>query len=914
MDQQNFYYGKHSAELNYQTTFGNSGSEYQQSTGVGEHPSLHHSTGLNFNSSSTVADATAAPNNACSDLSNVPTTVANLTRSTNNNLTANPSTNEYNAGYSRYYSYISDNTVQNVSSSSSSSSSNPSDCNNTVYGSAFSSKTYENSTNSAHVPVIAVTSNSSHTRNYHSNLNYGSYSADYNHKTLGQNYHTAGSIMPSPTGQNRSALNASTAFTPMDHGKSRMNSNNANDSSKTSGKTSVIKPLNAYNASASANTPINYTKFVQPYAIYANNNKTVSTLEKSPSSTNRGMYLNSSTNHKNAELYCPEPISAARYSNSAYAINVSTPGTGHTNSHYLTANSYPLNYGHTHYLAQHQNTVTHHTRNFLPSSAYQTSLDESVASNYYQRQNGLVVRPTPSSTYKQGQIAYQNPYNYGRNNITATGVSANHSNNSHATTLPKPQTQKSLDESYSSGSLTLDFDSAYDRRNLRPYNTMYGSNYMDPTGFDEYTQYPGFPSAHSTSMPFYSPKASSKHLLYNHNPGLNVYNNNAAAAAAHAQLPSQTSQSVSTSSSSVATTTTTTIVQQPVPINPSSSQLISSNYDATSMHANSILPSQLFNNNNKEFCQSSNPYHHQQNPYTSQILLSRLQNGSYYPNQTAHLAMHSNDMHIIPDKMSAEKSALQTSSTKYIPVIDLEEQINSSKISKVSGMLSSNATLHHRVNEFGQKVPVLNVHDNQRQRKDSGSSQNTIESNKSTYGYNSESSYSNDCYRMQYQWKKTTPPSLSSTATVSPTASSSSSATTPHMHPKKQSIRDYLSTWNEDEDGEIDATSKKPSNNQNMYLASREPPHLVNNKMTRTDKSNRINENVPVIVQPMLQSPHNLYSALTYPGVPIPNAPAKIQVDISIDNDSQNLPDIIVDIPKPKEAGEGECFERANGK
>ncbi|XP_031619366.1 uncharacterized protein LOC116338335 [Contarinia nasturtii] len=900
MDQQNFYYGKHNAgSLNYQTAFGNSGSEYQ-ATDIGEHTSLHHSTSLNFNSSST------ATNNVCSDLSNTPSTVANLSRSTNNNLTANPSTNEYNAGsYSRFYSYISDNTVQNVSSASS----NTSDCNNTKHVSAFSSKSYENTTNSAHVPVIAVTSNSSHARAYHSNINYGSYSADY-HKTLNQNY-PSGSIIPSPTAQNRTSLNSATAFTPVEHivqPTVKRVSNNVNNNGKISAKTSVIKPVNAYNATASvsSNSPINYAKYVQPYPIYANNNKTVSTLEKSPSSANRGMYLNSSTNHKNTELYCPEPISAARYSNPAYAINVSTPGSGHTNSHYLSANSYPLNYGHhPHYLTQHQNSVSHH-RNFLPTPAYQASLDESVASNYLNRQN--VVRPTPSNTYKQGQITYQNPYSYARGNIVnaASGVSTNHSNNNHPT-LPKPQTQNPLEDSYS---LAHDFDNAYDRRNFRQYNSMYSSNYIDSTGFEEYTQY-SFPSAHSSSVPFYSPKASSKQLLYNHNPGLNVYNNNATA---HVQLTSQTSQSVSTSD--VATTSTTTVVQQPVPINPSSSQLISSNYDATSMHGNSILPSSLFNNNNKELCQPSNQYHHQQSPYTSQILYSRLQNGNYYPsmksNQSAHLGMHSNDVHIVQDKVCSEKP-LQAQPNKY-SVIDLEEQINSSKISKVSGTMLSNSTLHHRVNEFGQKIPVVHIQGDQRQPKDNGSSQNAIESNKNSYVYNSESSYNTDCYRLQYQWKK----SVSSSSSTATSTSSSLSSTTTHMHPKKQSIRDYLSTWNEDEDGEIDATSKKASNNQNLYLAAREPPHLINSMM-RLEKSNRINENVPVIVQPVLQPPHsNLYSsmAIPCPGVSILNnastVPPKFQVGICIDNESQNLPDIIVDIPKPKGDDEAESFERAN--
>lgn len=954
MDQQNYYYGKHNiGSLNYhQSVFGNSGSEYQ-ATGYSEHPPLHHSTGLNFtnqNSSTTTSNhtntntnsSTATNNSTCGHLSNT-ASAANLSRSANNNLSANTPTNEYNAvSYSRLYSYIPDNTVQNVSSAPTNT---QSDCNNITYGSAFNSKSsYETTTNSAHVPVIAVTSNNSHTRGYHhSNISYGSYqNADYSlHKTLSQNYPASGSMGgPASSTQNRPALNASTAFAPMEHhvqqpsAKSRTNTV---PDGKTSAKTSVIKPLNAYNtatpASAAGSTPINYTKY--PVPVYpANNNKTASNLEKSPSTVNRGMYAT----NKNADVYCPEPISAARYPNHGYAINATTPATGHTNSHYLAAaaNTYPLNYGH-HYLTQHQNSVPHHSRNLLSASAYhQASLDES---NYFNRQNGLVVRPTPN-TYKQPQLQYPNTYSYGRSNVisSASGASANHSSNSHST-LPKPQSQKPVDDSYNP--LALDFDSTYERRNsFRSYSSMYGSTYIDPTGYDDYPQYSGFAPTNSVAVPnFYSPKPSSKHLLYNHNSGLNVYNNNAAAAAA-SHPPSLTQQTSSqsvvptTTSSSVPTTSMSTVVQQPVPINPSSSQLISSNYDATSLHAHPILPPSLFNNNNKEYC-ATNQY--QQNPYASQILYSTLQNGGYYhpkSNQSPLFPAHSNEVHSVGhDKGSAEKTTMPPQQQQHhhhhhgkYNVIDLEEQINSSKISKVAGgPVVPNPKHHARVNNYAAKMPVINVQDGLRQRK-SGSSQIPIESNRNAYNYNSNtlSVYpASNFYQTQQQWQKT----VSQNVTM-PTASTS---ITTHLHPKKQSLRDFLSTWNEDEEEEVDATSKKSPSNSHSHLSSKgAPPHLANSKPMRPDKSNKLNENVPVIVQPIHPIAHNPMHAShlqpgrlppppTYPGLPIPNAaiiPPKIHIGVTVDNGSQNLPDIIIDIEKTKPAdeGEGSSFERTNGK
>lgn len=918
MDQQNYFYGKHNpiGPLNYQAVFANSSSDYQTSS-FNDPSSLHHTTGISFNS------GTNGTNNVCSDLSN--STAANLSRSASNNLSANPSVNEFNTvAYNRlHYPYIPDNAVQNVTSASS----NASDCSNITYGSTFNSKSYESTTNPAHVPVIAVTSNSSQLRGYHSNLNYGSYqNVDYSmHKTLNQNY-SAGAIMSSSSSspsssstQNRTTSSVS-GFTNMsiDQPAVKSRSNNTGDA-KISAKTSVIKPLNAYNTTnpTSGPAPINYTKYPS-YPIYADNNKTVPTLEKSPA-TNRGIYLNSSATHKNSELYCPEPISA-RYSNPGYAINVSAPGTVHTNSHYLTANSYPLNYGH-HHLAQHQNSAPHSARTLIPT-AYQSPLDENVPTNYFNRPNGLVVRPTPNM-YNKSQIPYQNTYaGYGRSNIpnAPSGVNVNHVGGSHST-FQKPQSHKSMDDAYNP--MAIEFDSTYDRRNFRQYGSVYSSNYMESSSFDDYSQYSGFAPTNAGAVPFYPTKATSK-MLYNYNSSLNMYNSGNS----HVPL---TSPSATVSSSSVPTSSTTTTVQQPVPINPSSSQLISSNYDATSLHSHPILPPPLFNSNNKEYC-SSNQY--QQSPYASQILYTTLQNGAYYtsgkpPNQSTILPSNASDAHSLQNKVCTEKTMQPLSFGKY-STIDLEEQINSSKIPKTSGTVILNPKPNQRISDFETKLSVIHAQESQRQRK-SGSSQLAIESNKNAFVY-SDNSYSN-CYhpQQQQQWQKS--------AALASSMAKTTATTTSYVHPKKQNLRDFLSSWNEDEEEEVDQQSKKPSNSHShshSHIPSHihshrhshnhgSQSHIVHSKELRFDKPKRMNENVPVIVQPIIHptaqvQPQNLHSAMvpqTYPGHPLitaPLMPPKIHVGVAVDNGTQNLPDIIIDIEKTKVSGEDECFERANGK
>lgn len=866
MDQQNYYYGKHNiGALNYQAAFGN--AEYYQAasgySGASGSNHTHHTTtpsgigGIGYSSNN---DA----NNSCNDLS----TATNLSRSANNNNsnTTQSSAIEFNAAsYNRLHSYISDNshTAQNHASSSASAVTTTDCSSNITYGGSgssgvnFSSKGYgENTTNSAHVPVIAVTSNNnSHARNYHSN--YPSYHQNVNdysmHKALSQSY--GGPVSASSTSsastvssQNRTATTGYTQNLTMNHvghhqslakiGRST-SSNVPTESSKISAKTSVIKPLNAYNATTTpvtAAAPLNYTKYVPPYPVTGhtytnsntnsnntntnnnnnnNNNKTASTnLEKSPSASvnhHRGIYMNTSSNHhhhhhKNADtVYCPAPISA-RYTNpTGYSIN--SAGTAHSNSNYLTANGYPLNYGH-HHLTQHQSNVTH-ARNLLPTAAaaaaatYQTSLDESVSANYYNRQNGIVVRPTPSP-YKQTQIPYQSAYNYGRSNITGVVSNSNATNqpNGNHYTLAKPQpVQKPVDDSYNS--LTLEFDSAYDRRNFRQYGSVYGSNYIDSTAFDDYSQYSNFAAAAAaaSSSTFYQTKTPSTKILYNYN-----YHNNSSGS--HAT--SSSAASVSTPQASVttaATTATTTVVQQPVPINPSSSQLISSNYDTSSLHP--MLPPPLFNNNSssKEYSTAaSNQY--QQNPYASQILYSTLQNGAYYGAPggksnaiaaAAAVAAAAAATTGVSDVHDAHKtgSGIQKASMPPPPlgkysVIDLEDQINSSKIPKSSGTVILN---HPKLDQrsSGGNANVLDAQHQRHRKIGDSSSQSVIESNRHPYSYGNNNNAYNSCltYQSQQHWQKL---AASSTQTITKPAATvpTTSPATQHLHPKKQSLHTYM--------------------------------------------------------------------------------------------------------------------------
>lgn len=1002
MDQQNYYYGKHNiGTLNYQAAAfaANSGSEYQAASGytTSNHTPLHHTaTGLGFSSNNGSSNGTNS--NSCSDLSN--TTATNLSRSANTNSNSNnsnlnttaPTANEFNAmpAYNRLYSYIPNNgAAQNISSSSAAATSNASDCNNITYGGGsgtFSSKSYENTTNSAHVPVIAVTSNSTNIRNYHPNINYASYhqNVDYsmhNAKALSQNYASSASSTQHRTAAplNSTASGYNTQNVPMDHvgqsaAKAVSRSNSSNNGAgasaapidpKISAKTSVIKPLNAYNTATpvTGTAPINYTKYVPSYSMYTNNNKTVPTLEKSPSTVNRSnIYMNTSSNHKSSDVLHPAPISA-RYTNPGYSINVSAAGSAHSNSNYLTANSYPLNYGH-HHLTQHQSNAAH-ARNVLPSAAaaaaaaaYQTSLDESVSANYYNRQNALVVRPTPSP-YKQNQMpAYPGAY-YGRSNI-ASGPSntsnTNHSNSSNHCTLAKPQVQKPVDDSYNP--LALEFDGAtYDRR-FRQYAPVYGSNYIDPSVFEDYSHYSGFAAANPS---FYPTKAPPK-VLYNYNPALNVYNNSSSHASSSSSSSSATASSASsstaqTSATSLTTTSTTTaVVQQPVPINPSSSQLISSNYDASALHSHHpMIPPPLYNNNNKEYCSStSNQY--QQNSYTSQILYSTLQNGGYYApvksNHAIGLGSTVANAHGLQHKVGGggEKSLQPVPALGKYSVIDLEEQINSSKIPKSSGTVILNPKLdhHHPHHQRIHNAGEMSAQEIQYRHRKSGSSQSVIESNRHPYIYSNDSY---GAYQSHQYWEKL---AQSAPTIQKPAATVPTTPTTTHLHPKKQSLRDFLSSWNEDEEEDHNdhSMSKKlahaaahshglnhgyshnhgPSISHghgfNLSHAHSAQPHLAVAKNARFDPPRKPNENVPVIIHPTPQVPSNHYhhqapivptpyaAGLQVP-VPVPampHAPPKIQVGISVDNGTQNLPDIVIDIEKTKPSGEGESFERANGK
>lgn len=216
-----------------------------------------------------------------------------------------------------------------------------------------------------------------------------------------------------------------------------------------------------------------------------------------------------------------------------------------------------------------------------------------------------------------------------------------------------------------------------------------------------------------------------------------------------------------------------------------------------------------------------------------------------------------------------------------------------------------------RINDVVHKSIAINIPININDYFCFGYSQNAIESNKNAYLYNSNS-YS-DCYQPQPHWQK-------SASSVSATRSS----TTTHLPPKKQNLREFLSSWNEFEEEDVETTERRTSS----QVQNTDEAHASTNKAIRFEKPNKSKESVPVIVQPTPQivqptpqmHPSYLQSALasspysTLPIANVPIVPPKIHDDITVDNGNQNLPDIIIDIEKTKGGGEGECFERTNGK
>lgn len=956
MEDQSYYYPKHNiASLNYQSYSAASNdyaaSAYNESTPQ----SLYHGV-LNSHSSTnqTGNSSTTNTNSHCSGLATA-SNATNYTRTASYNQSN--ATDYSSAAYGRYYqAYAADPTLANTTNLSTTTSSTA-DCNNLSYGTAaYTSKSYDTTTHSSHVPVIAAataaTSNSSQSSNYHPNtINYGSSYAniDYNtQKTLNANYGSAAAAASMLSAQNRAALSSSAAYASNAIDQSMQapakSRGSSTAESKQSGKTSVIKP-NTYNAAAA---PINYTKY-GTYAAYGNP-KTNPSLDKLASSGNGGSSSSRDTynvsNHKSGELYYPEPISA-RYANPGYALNVTTPATAHTNPTYLTSNNYI--YGH--HLAQPQSTVHHGRNSILTANGFQTVLDDPMQASYYNRQNSLVVRPTPN-TYKQCQIPYPNAY-YARNpsgSSSGTGVPS-------AASLSKSQAQKLVSDPTSLG-----LDSSVDRRYMhKQYASMYGANYLNASSnYDDYSQYSGYATPNvNAAASFFPTTTQAQKMMYNYNHSLNAYNTNVNGS--HLSLSSSQGglSSMVPSTTSIPTTTVTTtasIVQQPIPINPNTTPLISSNYDS-SLHA--ILPP-LYKDYGSQYAQGSYPPSH--------ILYQTLQQSANYLS-----SMKSAGVVGPSEKMYADK-------VKDRYGVDLEEQINSSRILKQAAKQSSQGqqvshtsaamstattTTTGAAVSSATAAPIATMptvyggmmsnRDYDIQMKAAGESNATrmrnaaIVNSYDGYGGNGEYYYHRDSRRVHphhMSWpdaRVTSGTTTTVTISITTTTPTTTTAAAPpvYRHRKKQNLREFLSSWNEFEDEDVSEASRNRTVKSNQYnatgtggaQATSSTPNVIH-----FEKRDKHSENT-VVVQPIPQFPQPSQHLIPNPILPpqsyhhhhhnphhhhhshhhqqsLPTASVqplipKITI-VDVDNGTQNLPDVVIDTEKQKSNNGAECFERAN--
>lgn len=941
MDQQSNYYAKHNiASLNYQSPYVPTANDYSTAAYNESTPqSLYHSA-LSSNSTNETASGVSSISNSsghCNTDSSANAANYARTSSTYNH----PNATDYsNATYARYYQqFITDQALaaSNVSTAASSTA----DCSSLSYGSAaaYTTKSYDTTTHSSHVPVIAAaaatassaTGHSSQSGNYHANtINYGSsyQNVDYSaQKALNAGYGNSAAML---SAQNRTAINATGSYASNAIDQSMQSTAKTArtaapaDPAKLSAKTSVIK-------SNTANGPLNYSKY-SAYGAYSNQ-KPATGHEKVAASSGRDAY-NVPSNHKSGEVYCPEAISA-RYANANYALNVSGSATAHTNLTYLSSNNFHLGYGH--HLGQPQSTVHHgRTSNMLPASGYQAALEESMSANYFNRQSNLLVRPTPN-TYKQCQLDYANAYGYGRNVNGSSGTGAA---SASPASMSKSQTQKLMINDPATGYSTL--DTSVDRRYLKQYGAMYGQNYLNASNnYVDYSQYPGFTATNTNA--YFPPTTHSQKILYNYNNGLNAYATNMNGS----HLPLATNQSglpaMASSTTAIPTTTVTTtasVVQQPVPINPNASQLISSNYDS-SLHA-------LLQPYNNQYQQTAYP----------PILYKTLQSSNYLSSMKAGVA---------PTAANADKLYADQVRERYCSSLDFEDQINSSRILKqaranqaqshaarampstTTTTTTTTSTAATMATGTGGDASASRSNYDLQVKAASDANANRLRGSAIVNNYDY---YNADLYQYQAGGRKMVADQHhvnwhKAKLAVAPTASGASAMPTVYMHPKKQNLREFLSTWNEFEDeADVSEGSRNKTAKSNAYhgtaaaatsaaAASAAPATPAVAKVATFEKRDKPSENT-VVVQPIpypsqhhqMQAPlippptyhhhhHHHHVQPPVAAVPPTTVPpstptSKINIGITVDNNGgQNLPDIVIDIEK-KPNGDGEPFERAN--
>lgn len=758
---------------------------------------------------------------------------------------------------------------------------------------------------------------------YASNINYGPYQ-DYSGahvKNTNQYYAMPTATMANPTSNPSRithAMNATAAASVANESIIHLHQSArhlpAQYDGKLSAKTSVIKSLNSYTSS-----PINYSsKYVAPYPSAVahataapidetgpmNSCSTTSTsIIRSPVFSGDGGAT--ASNYKSTEVICPEPIT--RYaSNHPFAVS---PSNNASNGHYLPSN----NYGY----ANH-----HSSRSAMLPTPYQTQLNNETSAGigtYYNNPNSLIVRPTPSN-YPKCQLTYPNSYNYTTVPTSRAGVVQKH---------PSQKATVIADNDPIGAASTL-VDDTYDRHYHRSYNTMYNTNYLDM--YDEYQYQYGAaaaatgPTGVATNTAYYhhqqKSSAAAKAMYGTYGNGLNMYSG---------PQQSQSNHSATTTSSSPPMQST------PVITSASSSQMISSNFDLNarahcqaSSTVHPIVPNPVYGTQNKDYYATATSTAAASGSYPCSYMYPPIANSNYIPSAAATKASvvtsaaealpvsnSSNSIgYSVPHHYPYEKTSMHPMHSEKFTLIDLEEQINSSKILKVSRPAQH---YHHskqklpappmnRQTNAGKLMPTVQYSGAYRKAMPSHRGENQ----QYVYNYNTY----NNCY--QQQWQPTTCLPQRDNAAAAAAAD----------NPKKPSLRDFLSSWNEDEEeGESDLVATRKSGKtiaENAYKAT-----------LHGRRAGEPSESVLVQPQPTIQLPHKVMPvqqiAPQQPFIQTQHVPPtvihhdnssgaamktpKIHVGITVDNggnSAHNLPDIIIDIEKPKVSSESECFERAN--
>lgn len=216
---------------------------------------------------------------------------------------------------------------------------------------------------------------------------------------------------------------------------------------------------------------------------------------------------------------------------------------------------------------------------------------------------------------------------------------------------------------------------------------------------------------------------------------------------------------------------------------------------------------------------------------------------------------------------------------KY-PYIDIEDKINSSMIVKNRSLQQYPADYR----ALNYSTLPKSVYDGAAAKADCrGSALNT--KNQYIYNYNAY----NHCYQEQ---PRPMPAHLNSKQGWLPSVGCpriSSVATTAEQL-KKQNLREFISSWNEDEEEENESSAP----NVEPKTAGTDDPYSMKKAAAAAAAAKDLS------TQPYL--PHESVAA------------PKIHVGITVDNggsSAHNLPDIIIDIEKPKLNGDGECFDRS---